>query len=117
LIYTVILAHGFACTSIVFDGLFNDAQLNAAVYLVHDLIKTIRPLLSLLQVQFDTRGHGRSGKPLEAAAYESERYAQDISALISAYGLQQPFFAGWSLGGAISADIAAVSIFSEFMVH
>jgi hypothetical protein len=39
--YIVILAHGLACTSIVFDSLFNDTQLNAAVYLVRDLIKTI----------------------------------------------------------------------------
>jgi pimeloyl-ACP methyl ester carboxylesterase len=30
-----------------------------------------------------------------------------LTAIINAYSLKKPFFAGWSLGGAIAADIAA----------
>jgi pimeloyl-ACP methyl ester carboxylesterase len=61
-----------------------------------------------LQVRYDARGHGRSGKPTDAASYESVHYAQDVEAVVKAFNLTMPFFAGWSLGGVIFADIVDV---------
>jgi pimeloyl-ACP methyl ester carboxylesterase len=49
------------------------------------------------QVRYDTRGHGRSGKPTTADFYTSDRYAQDVQALIVGFRLNKPFFAGWSV--------------------
>ncbi|KAG5642934.1 hypothetical protein DXG03_001851 [Asterophora parasitica] len=87
----IIFAHGLACTLAAFDPLFEDPLLQATLYMV----------------RYDTRGHGLSGKPLSPAFYTSDRYADDLKAIISAFKLNKPFFAGWSLAGAISADIAA----------
>ena len=41
------------------------------------------------------RGHGRSGKPLEAEAHESIRYAQDFVAVVKAFNLKKPYLFGW----------------------
>ncbi|KAF8072112.1 alpha/beta-hydrolase [Lyophyllum atratum] len=87
----VIFAHGLACTNAAFDPLFNDKSMTSALYMV----------------RYDTRGHGLSGKPLTPDFYTSDRYADDIKAIMAAFRLKKPFFAGWSLGGAIGADIAA----------
>ncbi|GLB41198.1 putative alpha beta-hydrolase [Lyophyllum shimeji] len=87
----IIFAHGFACTMTAFDPLFSDPKMLATLYMV----------------RYDTRGHGLSGKPLSPDFYTSDRYADDLKAVIDGFSLNEPFFAGWSLGGAISADIAA----------
>jgi hypothetical protein len=47
------------------------------------------------QIRYDARGHGRSGKPDTAAGYESGRYAEDVEAIINAFGLTKPFYAAW----------------------
>ncbi|KAG6909979.1 hypothetical protein DXG01_013979 [Tephrocybe rancida] len=87
----VIFAHGLACTNAAFDPLFNDAKLTSSLYMV----------------RYDTRGHGLSGKPLTSDFYTTDRYADDLKAVIAAFRLNKPFFVGWSLAGAISADIAS----------
>ncbi|KAF5381995.1 hypothetical protein D9615_004206 [Tricholomella constricta] len=87
----VIFAHGLACTNAAFDPLFSDKAMTSKLYMV----------------RYDTRGHGLSGKPLTPDFYSSDRYADDVKALIIAFKLNKPFFAGWSLAGAIGADIAA----------
>jgi len=61
----------------------------------------------LYMVRYDTRGHGLSGKPQTPDFYTSDRYADDLKAIITGFGLKNPFFAGWSFGGAIAADIAS----------
>ncbi|KAM5538568.1 hypothetical protein V8D89_007901 [Ganoderma adspersum] len=48
------------------------------------------------------RGHGRSGQPLEAEAYQSLRYAEDFKTVCGAFGVDKPFLVGWSLGGSSS---------------
>ncbi|KAF7295945.1 AB hydrolase-1 domain-containing protein [Mycena kentingensis (nom. inval.)] len=53
----VVFVHGFALSGIVFDHLFCDNRLLDKLYLV----------------RYDVRGHGRSGKPVEPAAYTSLR--------------------------------------------
>ncbi|GLB40605.1 putative alpha beta-hydrolase [Lyophyllum shimeji] len=87
----VIFAHGLACTNAAFDPLFNDRSMTSSLYMV----------------RYDTRGHGLSGKPLSPDFYTSDRYADDVKAVIAGFKLKKPFFVGWSLGGAIGADIAA----------
>ncbi|KAG6867843.1 hypothetical protein C0993_010332 [Termitomyces sp. T159_Od127] len=87
----VIFAPGLGCTLTAFDPLFEEPSLLANLYMV----------------RYDTRGHGLSGKPLSPDFYASDRYADDLEAIISRFKLKTPFFAGWSLGGAIGADIAA----------
>jgi pimeloyl-ACP methyl ester carboxylesterase len=89
----VILAHGLACTHSAFDPLWNDANLQKSLYMV----------------RYDTRGHGQTDKPATAAGYNSSRYAQDVEAVVKAFSLKRPFFAGWSLAGAIAVDLASVS--------
>ncbi|KAG6840254.1 hypothetical protein C0991_007911 [Blastosporella zonata] len=87
----IIFAHGLACTMTAFDPLFARPELLSTLYMV----------------RYDTRGHGLSGKPLTPDFYTSDRYAQDVQAVINGFKLIKPFFAGWSLAGAIGADIAA----------
>ncbi|KAG6910611.1 hypothetical protein DXG01_009120 [Tephrocybe rancida] len=87
----IIFAHGLACTMTAFDPLFEDPVL----------------LKTLYMVRYDIRGHGLSGKPLTPDFYTSDRYADDLNAIIEGFTLKTPFFAGWSMGGAIGADIAA----------
>ena len=33
-------------------------------------------------MRYDLRGHGRSGYPMNAASYESRRYAEDFKAVL-----------------------------------
>jgi len=87
----VIFAHGLAGSSAHFDKLFNHPTL----------------LRELYMIRFDTRGHGRSGKPVTEDGYKSERYAEDISGIIKTFGLGQVFFVGWNFGASIAADICA----------
>jgi pimeloyl-ACP methyl ester carboxylesterase len=54
------------------------------------------------------RGSGRSGKPADAAAYTSKRYAQDVEAVVAAFRLADPYIVAWGFGAAICADVAAV---------
>jgi pimeloyl-ACP methyl ester carboxylesterase len=85
------MATGLASTTLAFDRLFYNLILRA----------------SLCMVRFDPRGHGLTDKPTDPAAYNSSRYAEDVEAIVNAYSLVKPFFAGWSLGAAIAPDLAA----------
>ncbi|KAJ6484158.1 hypothetical protein C8R45DRAFT_931609 [Mycena sanguinolenta] len=42
-------------------------------------------------VRYDTRGHGRSDKPTTAAAWVSQRLAEDFDAVVQSYTLIKPF--------------------------
>ncbi|KAJ7125354.1 alpha/beta-hydrolase [Mycena epipterygia] len=86
---SVVFAHGFALSGIVFDKLFSDTRLLDKLYLV----------------RYDVRGHGRSGKPVDAEGYASSLYAADFSAVIKAFSLNMPVFVGWSAGASIACDI------------
>jgi len=56
-------------------------------------------------VTFDCRGHGMSGKPLDAGCYTDERlWADDLAAVIEQTGLERPVLVAWSYGGFIVAD-------------
>ncbi|KAJ6593205.1 alpha/beta-hydrolase [Mycena capillaripes] len=88
---SVIFAHGFALSGIVFDKLFSDPRMLDKLYLV----------------RYDVRGHGRSGKPTDAASYTSSLYAADFSAVAKKFSLHMPVFVGWSAGAPICSDICS----------
>ncbi|KAF7289240.1 AB hydrolase-1 domain-containing protein [Mycena indigotica] len=88
---SMVFAHGFALSGVVFDQLF-----------AHQLL-----LDNFYLVRYDVRGYGRSSKPDDSAAYQSALYADDFSAVCQAFGLVKPIFVGWSAGAPIIADICA----------
>ncbi|KAJ7688999.1 alpha beta-hydrolase [Mycena rosella] len=85
----VVFIHGFSMSSMAFDAIFSDPKWIASVYLV----------------RYDVRGHGRSGKPVAEAAWESKRLAEDFDAVVEAFQLHRPFVMGWSLGATYITDI------------
>ncbi|KAG6884147.1 hypothetical protein C0993_000944 [Termitomyces sp. T159_Od127] len=87
----IVFVHGFACAATAFDRLFCLSHFQKNFYLV----------------RYDARGHARSGKPINEEAYDSARYAEDFDAVCEAFNVSKPFYAGWSLAGAIAADICA----------
>lgn len=60
-------------------------------------------------ITYDMRGHGFSGKPLNADAYtDGQRWADDLAAVLFKTGAQQPVVVGWSLGAAVITNYLAV---------
>jgi pimeloyl-ACP methyl ester carboxylesterase len=56
-------------------------------------------------VGFDLRGHGASGKPWEAADYQSaDVWAGDVAAVLSAVGAERPLIVAWSFGTLVAMD-------------
>ncbi|KAI0261765.1 alpha/beta-hydrolase [Gloeopeniophorella convolvens] len=86
----LVLVHGIGLSGAVFDRFCADDRLKG-----------------LYIVRYDLRGQGRSDRPLDEAAYSSERFAEDFQAVVDAFKLQKPVVAGWSYGGTLSADIIA----------
>ncbi|KZT52832.1 alpha/beta-hydrolase, partial [Calocera cornea HHB12733] len=87
----LVFVHGFALSLTCFDDVFSDPGWREAAYLI----------------RYDTRGHGRSGKPEAAEAYESRRMSEDYVAVTAAFGVSKAFFVGWSMGGSFAADVCA----------
>jgi len=60
-------------------------------------------------VAFDLRGHGNSGSPWQAAAYDNPRpWADDVARVIEALHLKNPLIVGWSFGGNVAMDFATL---------
>jgi non-heme chloroperoxidase len=56
-------------------------------------------------VAFDLRGHGNSGSPWQADAYNTGRpWADDVDSVIKATGIKAPLIVGWSFGGNVAMD-------------
>ncbi|MCL8207613.1 MAG: alpha/beta hydrolase [Actinomycetia bacterium] len=53
----------------------------------------------------DLRGHGESDKP--RGPYGAREWAGDLSAVITALGLERPVLVGWSYGGMVVGDFLA----------
>ncbi|KAJ6510662.1 Alpha/Beta hydrolase protein [Mycena sanguinolenta] len=85
----VVFIHGFSMSSIAFNTIFVDPEWISNLYLV----------------RYDVRGHGRSGKPTDEAAWESKRLAEDFDTVVRAFKLHKPFVLGWSLGGTFVTDV------------
>lgn len=50
-------------------------------------------------ILIDARGHGRSDKPHEAAAYSNANHVSDILAVLAALGIERTDYWGYSMGG------------------
>jgi len=57
-------------------------------------------------IAMDIRGHGWSEKPRDVYG-DSQLWADDVHAVITTLGLDQPVLSGWSYGGAIISDYIA----------
>ncbi|KAK7045135.1 putative oxidoreductase ephD [Favolaschia claudopus] len=73
----VVFIHGFGLGATAFDEIFNDPIWVSQVYMI----------------RYDTRGHGRSDKPTDAASWASERLAQDFDAVAQSYQLSRTHIA------------------------
>lgn len=59
-------------------------------------------------ITYDLRGHGLSGKPVDAESYrDGRRYADDLAAVLKATHAQRPVLVGWSLGGVVMSNYLA----------
>jgi pimeloyl-ACP methyl ester carboxylesterase len=58
-------------------------------------------------IALDNRGHGQSTKLYDPAGYHTDLMAGDVAALITHLGLERADVMGYSLGGRISAVVAA----------
>lgn len=58
-------------------------------------------------VALDCRGHGRSGKPHDPAAYGGSSMGDDVIALMDHLGIAKSDLMGYSMGGFISASLLA----------
>lgn len=56
-------------------------------------------------VALDCRGHGRSGKPRDPAAYGGSKIADDVLALMDHLGIARADLMGYSMGGFIAASL------------
>jgi pimeloyl-ACP methyl ester carboxylesterase len=57
-------------------------------------------------ILMDARGHGRSDKPHEPAAYDLKLRAMDVAAVLDDLGLQAANYFGYSMGGWIGFGLA-----------
>ncbi|KAK7021487.1 putative oxidoreductase ephD [Favolaschia claudopus] len=78
----IVFLHGFGLGAMAFNAIFEDPDWLSQVFMV----------------RYDTRGHGRSDKPTDAAAWESRRLAQDFDAVVQSCELNRPFILAWSNG-------------------
>ncbi|KAF7335099.1 putative oxidoreductase ephD [Mycena venus] len=85
----IVFIHGFGLGAMAFNEIFDDLEWLSQAYMV----------------RYDTRGHGRSDKPTTAAAWVSQRLAEDFDAVVQSYHLIKPFVLGWSIGATHIADI------------
>ena len=57
-------------------------------------------------ILIDARGHGKSDKPHDPAAYQTERRVADVLAVMDAVGIERAHFFGYSMGGLIGFALA-----------
>jgi pimeloyl-ACP methyl ester carboxylesterase len=58
----------------------------------------------------DARGHGRSDKPHDVAAYRLEHRASDVVAVLDVLGIEKASFWGYSMGGWIGFGVAEYAL-------
>jgi pimeloyl-ACP methyl ester carboxylesterase len=60
-------------------------------------------------VAYDLRGHGLSDKPFERERYREDKlWADDLLAVMDAFGLKKPTLVGWSYAGRVVSDFVRV---------
>ena len=100
------------------DWRVRDIEPEAEILFIHGfsqsqqsfLKQTASPLANRFRmVTYDLRGHGKSAKPLEAHYYrESQRWADEVRAVIEKAHLKQPVVVAWSYGGRVALDYLTV---------
>src|SRR6476469_1889057 len=88
----VVLHHGFAA-----DSLTNWVTPGVA----DRIVATGRRVVAL-----DARGHGKSGKPRDVAAYRDGQMVTDVSRLIDHLRVERIDLVGYSMGGRVAVDVA-----------
>jgi len=58
-------------------------------------------------ITLDLRGHGRSDKPHERAAYSAESMVSDVLTVLDEVGVDRAHYLGYSLGGRVGFSLAA----------
>jgi pimeloyl-ACP methyl ester carboxylesterase len=86
----VVLVHGTALSQVIWRGFGYVKELQAD----HRV------------VTLDLRGHGRSDKPHDGAAYRQELFVADVLAVLDAAGIEQAHYVGYSLGGRVGFSLA-----------
>ncbi|EJD03372.1 alpha/beta-hydrolase [Fomitiporia mediterranea MF3/22] len=99
----LVFVHGFSSSAAVFDDIFSNPDNSKEFYLA----STNEDLIELNSVRYDVRGFGRSGKSSEPEGHASQRYAEEVKAILQAFNVKKPIFVAWSMGGRIMADIAS----------
>lgn len=87
----IVLVHGTALSQAIWRGF---GYLKA--------FAPTRPVVTL-----DLRGHGRSDKPRDAAAYDMGRFVDDVVAVLDALGIARAHYLGYSLGARVGFSLAA----------
>ena len=87
----VVLVHGFASRAEHNWGAMNWFTTLAAHYRV---------------VALDCRGHGKSGKPHDPAAYDGETMGDDVIRLMDHLGIKRTLIMGYSMGARIVTGLA-----------
>ena len=88
----IVLHHGFAANVV-------------ANWTAPGVVDKLLPLGRRI-VALDARGHGRSGKPHDEAAYADGAMAKDIRALIDHLGVDRIDLVGYSMGAHVSLGVA-----------
>jgi pimeloyl-ACP methyl ester carboxylesterase len=88
----VVLLHGFAASA---EGNFHRPRITAAI------VAAGRRIISP-----DARGHGRSEKPHDAAAYADDAMAKDVTALLDHVGVDSCDVVGYSMGSLTTLRVA-----------
>ena len=57
-------------------------------------------------ILLDARGHGKSDKPHEAAAYDDQLMAGDVLAVLDALAIDETHYWGYSMGGYVGLHLA-----------
>lgn len=98
----VVLNHGFAV----------DSRVNwYAPGIVDRLTKAGYRVIGI-----DARGHGRSDKPHDVAAYGEDAMARDVVAVLDELGFERVDLVGYSMGAVVSALVAATDNRVEALV-
>jgi pimeloyl-ACP methyl ester carboxylesterase len=87
----VVLLHGFTSSG--------------ALWQYYGYVEALRARYRVVTI--DARGHGRSGKPHEPAAYALPQRLDDVEAALNALGIGRAHVVGYSMGGWMALGMAA----------
>ena len=85
------------------------------IWYEHHYVRVMKDDCRLILV--DARGHGDSDKPHDPAAYQMERMASDIVAVLDALHLEKAHYMGYSSGGVLSFDRAVETAIYNTLPH